>query len=146
MNQPYPSESRPSLPGSRYDFWTKGPGVILVVIVIGGLLVLWGAMALTADRGDPDPMNGYETAVIGCKFDHSSSGTIAVVDYTVRNTHPDTRSAAVRIEYRDDDGHLVDADWSQTRWIGAGDTVRGVEMTSLDVPIKTGTCHIVGAS
>lgn len=123
----------------------------MFVIIIGGL-VAFGLYVLT--RGalpKDDGMNGYEASVISCEFDHSDGtgggdggNTNVIVNYTVKNGHTDSRIATVQIEYRDDAGHLVDQDWSQTRWIGAGDTVRGTEMTNLDVPIETGTCRIVG--
>ena len=141
----------PPSPRSRYDFWTRGPGLIVLIVLAGLLAVGVIALNLARDRKPADPMNGFAVAVVGCEFSHDEGGgadglTNVIVNYTVKNNHEDSRIATVQIEYRDDGGHLVDRDSSRTKWIGVGDTVRGVEMTSLDVPVKTGTCTIVGAN
>lgn len=131
-------------PRSRMAFWTRGPGIILITIVVGLLLV--GVAALTL-RGKPvENTHGFDATVIGCTFDNSGGSTIANVDYTVKNNNRDSRRATLRIEFRDEGGHVVDDDFSETRLIGAGDSVHGSEMTFLDVAIKTGTCEITRVS
>jgi len=140
MNQPNWTPVRPTR--TTRQFWTQGPGIAIIAIVATIVCL----MALYLKPDGKDPMAGFDATVTGCKLDNSPTGTIATVDYTVKNKRTQSRIAVVTIEYRDDQGDLVDRDTSETRWIGGGDTVHGTEMTSLDVPIKTGTCHIVSAS
>jgi hypothetical protein len=128
---------QPAPPRSR--FWTRGPGVMLLIVFVG--LLAFGAYALAA--ANRDPMNGYTAQVLSCEFASTGGQTIATVKYAVTNHHDDARVAVVRINYVDEQGKVIDHDASQSPTIAAGATGRGVEMTSLDVPAKTGRCLIV---
>jgi hypothetical protein len=117
----------------------------MLVIVVGGVLLIGTLIALVEAGTGP---HGFEAKVIGCEFDNKTSAgtTIVNVDYTVKNNNRDSRRATLRIEFRDAGGNVVDDDYSQTRLIGAGDSVHGTEMTFLDVTTQSGTCEITRIS
>lgn len=145
--QPYagqPQQAPPPAkrPPTRLDFWLKGPGII-VVIVVGGIL-LYGLYAAFGSGGQPAKVSA-EARVVSCEIDSSGSLPQAKVGLTVRNTGDKTRSFTVSIEYRDSAGSRIDTDTAYVRSIAPGDTARTEETTLLDASVSSGgTCAIVG--
>jgi hypothetical protein len=121
--------------GSRLNWWLKGPG-IMVVIVVGGLL-LFGVTQLF-DAVKPGP--SYSARVVDCSLD----GRNAVASIELTNRGGTERTFEILIEYRDGGGARVDTDTAFAFNVPPGETVRLDESTHLDAEVASGTCDVVG--
>lgn len=138
--QPLPTQRSPapepvSPPRARLDWWLKGPGIMLVIVVGGLLVALLGQLF----QSGTVTTAAAEAKVVECAVDGS---TLAVVTLTVRNTGDATATFAVDLVYRDSDGSRVDTDTAYAREVPPGETVRLQESTVLDMPVTNGRCEI----
>jgi hypothetical protein len=122
----------PAATGAGRSFWTRGPGVMLITVLVG--LALIAVLGLT---GFLSGSNSVKVKVTACDIDYLAAG----VDLEVTNTGNRRVTATIALEYRDGQGRRVDTDSKVVRDIAAGDTVRTSETTWLDVDPKGGTCH-----
>lgn len=132
---------RPARPpsGWRQPWVLVVVGVITTVVLCGGL-VLAGAVS---DRAGLDDM---DVTITSCEFSGGEILPSATVGYTVTNRGSSARSVTLRIEYRDGSGARIDTDTAYVRDVRPGDTVRGEEITLLDVPVAAGKCTLAGVS
>lgn len=126
-------------PSPRRIFWTKGPGVILVVMAVG--VPLFGSLLLL-DNVNSKPSG--DARVVSCELGGSESLPQATVGLTVHNTGKVAHSFAIEVEYRDSSGNRIDTDTARVRNLGPGDTARVDETTLLDAAVTSGTCVVVG--
>jgi hypothetical protein len=121
-------------------FWTRGPGIVLIVIAAG--LLLFGIYVLAG--GLNPPKAHFDVAVTNCDATRGEL-PMATVGLSITNKTSTTRSAVVHIEYRDADGSRLDTDTSRVSSIAPGDTARTQESTLLDAaPSTSMTCLITG--
>ncbi|MEU5791317.1 hypothetical protein ABZ754_26800 [Micromonospora purpureochromogenes] len=138
----YPAPVTPK----RKSFWSSTGGILTIVfgslalVVVVLLCMPLGLMAMIGDRGDA--VSKMEVRVTSCEV----FGSVAKVGFSVKNIGDKTRSATLKIEYRDSAGARLDTDTLYVRNVAPGDTVRGEESTILDVPTTSGSCKIVGVS
>lgn len=133
--QPPPQPTQPSRFG--VTFWTRGPGVILVVIAAG--LMLLGIFAATEGL-KPGKANASDLDVTMTSC--SITGSTAKVGLSVTNRGDRTRSVSIGIEYRDSSGARLDTDTARIWSIAPGDTARTDETTLLDAGAPSGRCVI----
>jgi hypothetical protein len=133
-----PPPPRPVSP--RLAFWTSGQGIVCIFLIAGLLVaVLVGVI----NRIEGPASANFDTTVTSCKAD----GSTATVGFTVKNVSKKTRSATVKIEYRDGSGNRLDTDTAFVSDIAPGDTVQREESTLLDAdPGTSARCEIVGVS
>lgn len=125
---------------SRLAFWTRGPGIIAVIVAAG--LLLFGLYALTAGLSARAAADDLTVDVTSCKFTGSEELPSAKVGIAVTNNGDKTRSVAVTIEYRDSGGNRLDSDTARIRNIAPGDTARTEETTLLDAGATSGSCSV----
>lgn len=131
---PTPKPPKPS----RLNFWLKGPGV-MVLIVIGGLLLF--AVTQLFDAVKPAPSGpSYSARVVDCSLD----GRNAVASIELTNTGDTERTFEILIEYRDGGGARVDTDRAFAFNVPPGEKVRLDESTHLNAETASGTCAIAG--
>lgn len=126
----YQAPRPPKLTPRDRAFWTKGPGVILTTVVVGGIIaaVLW--LAGMGPSSSPGPGGGepVQVQLTGCSADDFAAKAVL----TVTNTGSRARTATIGVEYRDADGARLDTDTAYVRDIAPGDTVKHDETTILD--------------
>jgi len=115
-------------PNPRLVWWTSGPGIVAVFAIAGAvalalLFIVRVAQGPASDR--------FDLTVTSCTATTGSLST-ATVGFTIKNTTAQTRSATVRIEYRDGSGARLDTDTARVASIRPGETVRHDESTILD--------------
>jgi hypothetical protein len=131
----------PQATKTRLTFWTRGPGVILVVVALG--LVLFGVYAVTGGlKPGSSSANDVDVSITSCTFTGSDSLPSAKVGLTATNHGDRTRSVRVSIEYRDSSGARIDTDTARISGIAPGDTVRTEETTLLDAGTTSGRCLV----
>lgn len=139
--QESPTPAPPAAPrGSRRDWWLKGPG-IAVLIVVGGV-ALAGATGGFEGESRVDRAPDAEVKVISCQTSGAMSLRTAAVGVEVRNHTDRTATFALSIEYVDDRGGLVDSDTAYARDVPAGGRVRVDESTRLPVELTSGSCRV----
>jgi len=122
----------------RLVWWTSAPGIITMLVIAGAVVALIAGIS-TALSGPASA--GLKVDVTSC----DATTTTATVGISVTNTGKQTRSATVRIEYRDGAGARLDTDTTYVRDIAPGDTVRTQESTLLDAPPNGSlTCQVTG--
>jgi hypothetical protein len=121
--------------GSRLNWWLKGPG-IMVLIVVGGLILFVGYSLLPAVSPGPK----YSARVVDCALD----GRNAVASIELTNRGGSERTFEILIEYRDSGGARVDTDTAYAFNVPPGETVRLDESTHLNAEVASGVCDIVG--
>jgi hypothetical protein len=90
--------------------------------------------------------DAFDVSVTSCNATGTTLAT-ATIGLSVKNTSSSTKSATVKIEYRDGSGNRLDTDTAYVRNIAPGDTVRTDETTILDaVPAGSISCEIVDVS
>lgn len=136
------------VPPKRKSFWSSTGGILTIVFGSLALVVVFVLctplvlVAVIGDRGDRAAVSKMEVRVTSCEV----FGSVAKVGFSVKNIGDKTRSATLKIEYRDSAGARLDTTTSYVRNVAPGDTVRGEESTILDVPTTSGSCKIVGVS
>ncbi len=137
-----PPPAKPVNP--KLAFWTSPAGIISMLAIAGALmLVLVGVTNMISGPAS----DNFKVSVTSCTADRSPSLATAKIGLSVTNTSKATRSATVKIEYRDGGGSRLDTDTAYVRNIAPGDTARAEESTLLDaVPTGTISCEIVGIS
>lgn len=133
-----PQQHAPAPPKSRLDFWTRGPGIILIIVGVG--LVFAAIVAVTGglEPGGSSKAKDLDVQMTSC----SVSGSVAKVGLSVTNRGDRTRSVRIGIEYRDGSGARIDTDTAQVSGIAPGDTARTEETTILDASATSGRCVI----
>lgn len=131
----------PQPPKSRLDWWTRGPGIMLIIVAVG--LVFVGIIALTGGlepgSGSGSSASDVKVSVTSCEFSDSGMATVGI---TATNNGDRTQSVRVGIEYRDSAGARIDTDSTWVRDIPPGDTVRTEEVTMLDASATSGKCAV----
>ncbi|MDH6463804.1 hypothetical protein M2302_004001 [Micromonospora sp. A200] len=136
------------VPPKRKSFWSSTGGILTIVfgslalVVVVLLCTPLVLLAMIGDRGDRAAVSKMEVRVTSCEV----FGSVAKVGFSVKNIGDTTRSATLKIEYRDSAGARLDTTTSYVRNVAPGDTVRGEESTILDVPTTSGSCKIVEVS
>lgn len=134
------------VPPKRKSFWSSTGGILTIVfgslalVVVVVLCMPLGLIAMIGDRGDA--VSKMEVRVTSCEV----FGSVAKVGFSVKNIGDMTRSATLKIEYRDSAGARLDTDTSYVRNVAPGETVRGEVSTILDAPTTSGSCKIVKVS
>ena len=146
-SQPYiPPPSVPlSIPGgpwkpkNRKEWWLKGPGIIvLIVVVIGTLGVLAGVLG-ERGAGSSDITVRITSCVLG-----EVGGKVGL---EVTNGSGRTRTVRIGLEYRDGSGARVDTDTATVRGVRPGETVRHDEPTLLNAAVTgQGECVVTSVS
>jgi hypothetical protein len=125
----------PSPRPAKQNFWTTLPGAVTIVIVLALLAVsVWSGAKQSRARTAK-----MLVEVTSCDF----TGATAKVALTVHNSGSTKRSAQVSIEFRDVAGTRIDTGSATAREVAPGDTVHVEESTLLDVPTRSGTCHVM---
>jgi hypothetical protein len=138
--QERPAPTPPAVPrGLRRDWWLRGPGVMVLIVVLGV-----GAVAVTGGFEGESPVSrpDAEAKVISCQTSGAMSLRTAAVGVEVRNHTDRTATFALSIEYVDDRGGLVDSDTAYARDVPAGGRVRVDETTQLPVELTSGSCKV----
>lgn len=151
--QPYPQKApygyqQPGPPpkpvNPKLVFWTSAPGIISMLAIMGALVVI--LVAISNHLYGPASDN-FKVNVTSCDTSGSESLTTATIGLSVKNLSKATRTATVKIEYRDSGGNRIDTDTAYVRNIAAGDTARTEESTLLDAPPSGALrCEVVGIS
>lgn len=144
--QPQPTPYGPPAPAapkpSRAQFWLRGPGLVLVIVVAGlavfGIYALAGGLTPGSAKADD-----LSVTVTRCEFTDGSLPS-AVVGISVTNGGSATHSAVISIEYRDGGGARIDTDTARVSNVRPGETVRTEETTLLDAAASSGTCVLTG--
>jgi len=141
----YPPAGPPAKPpNSKLVFWTSGTGVVLMLLIAFiGVLILVGII----NRIEGPASASFDTTVTSCEATGTSSLATATVGLSVKNVSKSTKSATVKIEYRDGSGSRLDTDTAYVRNIAPGDTARTEESTILDAaPAGSIECAVIGVS
>jgi hypothetical protein len=128
---------QPWKPKSRKEWWTKGPGIIvLIVAVVGTLAVLAAVLGEVESKNATDDIR---VQVTKCEL-----GEIAgTVGLSVTNNGTKTRTVRIGLEYRDGSGRRVDTDTATVRDVSPGDTVVHDEPTLLNAAVTgQGACIV----
>ncbi|MGS2620218.1 hypothetical protein ACVCAH_38050, partial [Micromonospora sp. LZ34] len=132
------------VPPKRKSFWSSTGGILTIVfgsLALVVVVVLCMPLVLVGMIGDRAAVSKtkMEVRVTSCEV----FGSVAKVGFSVKNIGDKTRSATLKIEYRDSAGARLDTVTSYVRNVAPGDTVRGEESTILDAPTTSGSCKIV---
>lgn len=147
MTQPPAAPGQPQSQPSAYapprsQFWLKGPGLILIIVVAGlaifGIYALTGGLTTSSAKADD-----LSVTVTKCEFTDGSLPS-AVVGISVTNAGDTAYSATISIEYRDGGGARIDTDTARVSNVRPGETVRTEETTLLDAAASSGTCVLTG--
>ncbi|MFI6332903.1 FxLYD domain-containing protein [Micromonospora chersina] len=113
--------------------------------MLGSLAVvalLCGGLATIGALSNRQSLNHIDVQVTSCE----STGSVAKVGFTVRNSGKQARRVTLDIEYRDAAGARLDTDTAYVGNVPAGDTVRGEESTILNAESTSLTCKVVKVS
>jgi hypothetical protein len=105
---------------------------VLVAIVIGIVTLVVVRTIQKGPIGNSPASSNFSVAVTGCEADATAG--VAEVEVTVINRTDSTRSASIKVEYRDGSGARLDTDTVYVRNIAPHDTARSRESTFLDAP------------
>jgi hypothetical protein len=130
---------------SRKEWWTKGPGIVLLLVGAGLLIGLLSVVLGAVNPATPARQQ-LQVEITSCEFDGADIGLpSATVGLQITNTGSTAKGARVEIEYRDGGGARVDTDTAYVKSIAPGDVARHEETTLLDAGVTSGgSCHVVG--
>jgi hypothetical protein len=131
-------------PNPRLVFWTSGTGVVIMLLIAFVAVIL---LAGVVNRINGPASAAFDTTITSCEATGSSTLATATVGLTVKNVSKSTKSATVKLEYRDGSGSRIDTDTAYVRDIAPGDTARTEESTILDAaPAGSIECVVTGVS
>lgn len=123
---------QPWKPKNRREWWTKGPGVFVLIVAVVG--TLGGVAAVLGEVERADTADDIRVRITTCELGES----VGTVGLEVTNSGDETRTVRIGLEYRDGSGARVDTDSATVRDVRPGDTVRHEEPTFLNAPVTGG--------
>jgi hypothetical protein len=126
----------------RRDFWVKGPGLVVLIVVVG--LLAYGAH-LFANRSGPADERARIT-VRSCEVGGGNATQTAKVGLTLRNDGDSATRFTATVEYRDAAGNALGTSAVKFPLAGAGDTVVASASKFLGTKVQSGTCVVTGVS
>jgi hypothetical protein len=135
---------QPWKPRTRKDFWLRGPGLIILGVILAVLISV--PIALTGGLSSTPAGSGFDVKVLSCEMTGEVIDS-ATVGLQVTNTQKVADSVSVKVEYRDGSGRRIDTDTAYIRDVQPGDTVKHEETTLLNASVTgRGACVITGIS